>query len=142
MDEAGKHTPGQGTWGNCGPGCPFKDDAWKTDDTLKVTHHSADQKETWTAVKLCVIMSYSLLLIALMVKVLGISLYMVLKYLGELITNHYSCSAMMISNTLKRLEDENEMKIALKLLGIMASSLLLLGLMITCLGMHWFLKLS
>ena len=38
--------------------------------------------------------------------------------------------------------DQKEMRIALKLLGIMASSLLLLGLMSTCLGMHWFLKLS
>ena len=61
------------SWAYCGPHCPVETNAWKTDDTLKVTHQSVDQKETLIAVKLCVIMSLSLLLIALMVKLLGIS---------------------------------------------------------------------
>ena len=78
MDETGKLW-GNTLWGNCGPGCPFKEDAWSTDDTLKVTqHHSIDQKEGMIAVELYGIMASSLLLIALMVKLLGISL--VLKY--------------------------------------------------------------
>ena len=64
--------PGTGTWGDCGPGCPFKDDAWSTDDTLKVTGPYLDQKEGMIAVELYGIMASSLLLIALMVKLLGI----------------------------------------------------------------------
>ena len=62
-----------GTWGDCGPGCPFKDDAWSTDDTLKVTQNYFDQKEVMIAVKLYGIMASSLLLLALMVKLLGMS---------------------------------------------------------------------
>ena len=73
MDETGKHTPGLGTWGNCGPGCPLIEDAWSTDDTLKVTHHSVDQKEVMIALRLFGILASSLLLIALMIKFLGIS---------------------------------------------------------------------
>ena len=61
-----------GTYGNCGPDCPFKDDAWKTDDTLKVTHHSVDQKEIMVALKLHGILASSLLLTGLMVTGLGI----------------------------------------------------------------------
>ena len=57
----------------CGPDCPIETNAWKTDDTLKVTHHKVDLKDTMIALKLLGIMSFSLLLIALMVKVLGIS---------------------------------------------------------------------
>ena len=60
-------------WANCGTDCPMHPDVFNTDDTLKVTHHIKGQKETMIAVKLCAIMSYSLLLIAVMVKVLGIS---------------------------------------------------------------------
>ena len=71
-----------GGWGvhswYCGPDCPMETKAWKTDDTLKVTPQKLDQKEIMTAVKLYGIMASSLLLIALMVKLLGISL--VLKY--------------------------------------------------------------
>ena len=60
------------SWGFCGPDCPIETNAWKTDDTLKVTHHYLDQKEKMTAVKLYGVMASSLLLIALMVKLLGI----------------------------------------------------------------------
>ena len=60
------------SWGFCGPDCPIETNAWKTDDTLKVTHHYSDQKETMIAVKVLVIMASSLLLIALMVTCLGI----------------------------------------------------------------------
>ena len=69
---------GPGKWGECGTDCPIYPDIWTTDDTLKVTHHKLGQKETLIPVKLCAILSFSLLLIALMVKVLGI--YLVLKY--------------------------------------------------------------
>ena len=63
----------------CSVNCPMNDDTMDghvfiTDDTLKVTHHKLGQEETMIAVKLCAIISSSLLLIALMVKVLGISL--------------------------------------------------------------------
>ena len=72
-----------GSMADCSADCPMNDDpmdghVFTTDDTLKVTHHKLGQEETMIAVKLCAIMSSSLLLIALMVKVLGISL--VLKY--------------------------------------------------------------
>ena len=63
--------PGTGTWGDCGPGCPYKDDAWKTDDTLKVTT-GVDQKEIMVALKLHGILASSFLLIGLMVTGLGI----------------------------------------------------------------------
>ena len=68
------------SWGFCGPDCPIETNAWKTDDTLKVTHHKVDLKDTMIALKLLGIMSFSLLLIALMVKVLGISAIWFCKY--------------------------------------------------------------
>ena len=58
-------------YGNCGPGCPSEDDAWLTDDTLKVTH-GIDQKEMMIALKLHGILASSLLLIGVMVTGLGI----------------------------------------------------------------------
>ena len=58
-------------WGYCGPGCPSEDDAWLTDDTLKVSH-GVDQKEMMIALKLHGILASSLLLIGLMVTGLGI----------------------------------------------------------------------
>ena len=63
-------------WGYCPKDCPLDANIqlWHTDDTLKVTPHNLDQKETMNALKLLAIMAFSLLLIALMVKVLGISL--------------------------------------------------------------------
>ena len=61
------------SWGFCGPDCPIETNAWKTDDTLKVTQNYFDQKEGMIAVKLYGIMASSLLVIALMVKLLGIS---------------------------------------------------------------------
>ena len=67
-------------WGYCGPDCPIEANAWITDDTLKVTHHKVDLKDTMIALKLLGIMSFSLLLIALMVKVLGISAIWFCKY--------------------------------------------------------------
>ena len=47
------------------------DNNWKTDNTLKVTHHNLDKKEIRIALKLLGIMSSSLLLIGLMVTWLG-----------------------------------------------------------------------
>ena len=55
----------------CGPGCPILAEAWKTDDTLRVSQ-SLDQKEIMVALKIYGIMASSLLLIGLMVTVLGI----------------------------------------------------------------------
>ena len=57
-------------WGYCGSGCPSEDDAWLTDDTLKVTH-GVDQKEMMIALKLHSILASSLLLIGVMVTGLG-----------------------------------------------------------------------
>ena len=57
--------------GDCGPGCPIAGNAWKTDDTLRVTH-SLDQQTTMIALKMYGIMASSLLLIGLKVTVLGI----------------------------------------------------------------------
>ena len=54
----------------CGPDCPFEQNAWKTDDTLKFTA-SFNQREIMIAVKLLGIMASSLLLIGLMVTGLG-----------------------------------------------------------------------
>ena len=54
----------------CGPDCPFEKNAWKTDDTLRVTA-SFNQREIMIAVKLLGIMASSLLLIGLMVTGLG-----------------------------------------------------------------------
>ena len=59
------------SWGFCGPDCPIETNAWKTDDTLKVTHHIVDQKEIKIALRLLGIMATSLLLIGLMVTWLG-----------------------------------------------------------------------
>ena len=56
--------------GFCGPDCPMHPFAFRSDDTLKVTHHY-DQKEITTAWKLFGILSVSLLLIAMMVVSLG-----------------------------------------------------------------------
>ena len=53
---------------------------WSTDDTLKLIDHSSDLKDTIIALKLFGIMSFSLLFIALMVKVLGISAIWFCKY--------------------------------------------------------------
>ena len=58
-------------WGYCGPGCPSEDDAWLTNNTLKVTH-DVDQREMMTALKLHGILASSLLLIGVMVTGLGI----------------------------------------------------------------------
>ena len=55
----------------CGPDCPIEANAWKTDDTMKVTH-GIDQKEMMIALKLHGILASSLLLIGLMVIGLGI----------------------------------------------------------------------
>ena len=62
-------------WANCLPDCPLQADIqiWRTDDTLKVTHSHLDQKEIMIAVKLLAILSSSLLLISLIVKVQGTS---------------------------------------------------------------------
>ena len=79
VDKEGNFIDGM-DWGYCGPGCPSKDDAWKTDETLKLIHHKFDLKDTIIALKLLGIMSFSLLLIALMVKVLGISAIWFCKY--------------------------------------------------------------
>ena len=47
---------------------------WSTDDTLKVNHnHELDEKERMISVRLIGIMSSSLILLALMMKGLGIS---------------------------------------------------------------------
>ena len=60
--------------GNCGPGCPIETNAWKTDDTLKITHNrDMDQKQKMMLVRLIGIMSSSLILLGLMIRVLGIS---------------------------------------------------------------------
>ena len=49
-------------------------DAFKKDDTLKVIHHhGVDEKEIMILVRLIGIMSSSLILLALMMKGLGIS---------------------------------------------------------------------
>ena len=61
------------SWAYCGPDCPIETNAWKTDDTLKVTHHIVDQKEIKIALRLLGIMATSFLLIGLMVTGLGIS---------------------------------------------------------------------
>ena len=53
---------------------------WSTDDTLKLIDHSSDLKDTIIALKLFGIMSFSLLLIAMMVKVLGIPAIWFCKY--------------------------------------------------------------
>ena len=59
-------------WGYCGPDCPTEENAWKTDDTLRVTH-SLNQKEMTSAIKLLGVLLSSLLLIGVMVTGTGIS---------------------------------------------------------------------
>ena len=59
----------------CSKDCPVDVIPWYPDNTLKVTHHYSDQKETMIVVKLLGIMASSLLLIGLMVTCLGISGY-------------------------------------------------------------------
>ena len=59
------------SWGYCGPDCPIETNAWKTDDTLRVTHHNLDQKEMKITLKLLGVMSSSLLLNGLMITGLG-----------------------------------------------------------------------
>ena len=62
------------SWAYCGPDCPIATNAWKTDDTLKITHHrEADKKQKMMSVRLIGIMSSSLILLALMMKGLGTS---------------------------------------------------------------------
>ena len=52
----------------------FSDNAWKTDDTLKITHYrEADQRLIMMSARLIGVMSSSLILLALMMKGLGIS---------------------------------------------------------------------
>ena len=70
VDDNGVHV--NGNEAECDPDCPMHP-AFTTDNTLKVTHHKLGQQDTLIAVKLCVIMSISLCLIALVAKVLGIS---------------------------------------------------------------------
>ena len=57
----------------CGPDCPMHPNAltFSTDDTLKVTYSNVDKKEIMIALKLHGIMSYSFLLIGLMITGLG-----------------------------------------------------------------------
>ena len=61
------------SWAYCGPDCPIETNAWKTDDTLKITdNRDMDQKQKMMLVRLIGIMSSSLILLALMMKGLGI----------------------------------------------------------------------
>ena len=64
-------------WALCGPDCPEHPDALitlKTDNFLKVTHRIiVDEKEIMISVRLIGIMSSSLILLALMMRGLGIS---------------------------------------------------------------------
>ena len=66
-------------WATCGPDCPMHSDAlalitFKTDDSLKVTNGViVDEKEIMISVRLIGIMSSSLILLALMMRGLGIS---------------------------------------------------------------------
>ena len=67
-----------GHYGYCGgpdcSDCPMHPNALTTDETLKVTHGNiTDQKEIMISVRLIGIMSSSLILLALMMKGLGIS---------------------------------------------------------------------
>ena len=81
--------------------------AWKTDDTLKVTHHY-DQKEITTAWKLYGILSASLLLIALIVISLGtMTLCMKIDY--------QFCLATVITKVSERLEEEKQISLNLSM---------------------------
>ena len=63
-----------GNWAACDPDCPMDPDALITDETLKVIHHrEVDHEEIMISVRLIGIMSSSLILLALMMKGLGIS---------------------------------------------------------------------
>ena len=62
------------SWAYCGPDCPIETNAWKTDDTLKITHNrDMDQKQKIMSARLIGIMSSSLILLALLMKGLGTS---------------------------------------------------------------------
>ena len=62
------------SWAYCGPDCPIETNAWKTDETLKITHkRDMDQKQVMISARLIGVMSSSLILLALMMKGLGIS---------------------------------------------------------------------
>ena len=62
------------SWDFCGPDCPMDANAWKNDETLKVTYHNLDQNELKIiAPKLLGIMACSLILISVTVTGLGIS---------------------------------------------------------------------
>ena len=61
------------SWADCGPDCLMHPDAFTTDETLKVTHHREVEIEIMISVRLIGIMSSSLILLALMMKGLGIS---------------------------------------------------------------------
>ena len=79
VDVNGFYVPG--FLGFCSKNCPvYVNPTWSSDDTLKLIDHSSDLKDTIIALKLFGIMSFSLLLIALMVKVLGISAIWFCKY--------------------------------------------------------------
>ena len=59
--------------GECEPDCPMHPDAWKTDDTLKVTPHYREVLEKTISLRLIGVMSSSLILLALFMKGLGMS---------------------------------------------------------------------
>ena len=50
---------------------PMHDDAWKIDETLEVTHPNLNQEEKLVGLKLCGIVSSSLLFTGIMVTRLG-----------------------------------------------------------------------
>ena len=63
-----------GSWAYCGPDCLIETNAWNTDETLKITpQRNMDQKQVMISARLIGIMSSSLILLALMMKGLGIS---------------------------------------------------------------------
>ena len=65
------------SWAYCGPDCPIETNAWKTDDTPKITHHrDMDQKQKMMSARLIGIMSSSFILLALMMKGLGMNMVM------------------------------------------------------------------
>ena len=73
VDKEGNYHDGM-AWGTCDSGCPSKDDAFTSDNTLKVTHSRiVDEKEIMISARLIGVMSSSLILLALMMKGLGIS---------------------------------------------------------------------
>ena len=63
-----------GNWAVCDPDCPMDPDALITDETLKVTHHhGVENEEIMISARLICIMSSSLILLALMMRGLGIA---------------------------------------------------------------------